>query len=145
MAYSSNAHNDSDKEVNCSLCRQPYRDPRLLPCLHTFCFDCLKKLLDDSTDHQADLLCPTCSERSPLPLNDLPMHVHLHNQANAVRRVLELNPKGECENCNSEVEACPFCPDCGDSAGFVFARGVWNAIKPLKATRNTRSLVWILT
>ena len=115
---------DPNKEINCSLCRQPYRDPRLLPCLHTFCFDCLKKQLDDSTERQADLLCPSCSERSPIPLSDLPIHVYLQNQANAVRRALELKGKGECENCNSECEACAFCPDCGDSGLRICERCV---------------------
>ena len=106
---------DNDKETTCTLCRQTYRDPRLLPCVHSFCFDCLQKQLDDSTDQESSLLCPTCSDEIPLPLNDLPSHVYLRNQANAVRRVLELKAKGACENCNSESEICAFCPDCGDS------------------------------
>ena len=124
MAFSSITPIDSGKEVTCTLCRQPYCDPRLLPCLHAFCFDCLKQQLDDSNQRQADLLCPTCSERSPLPLIDLPSHVYLRNQANAVRRVLELKGKGECENCNSEGKACAFCSDCGDSGLRICERCV---------------------
>ena len=111
---------DSEKEMNCSLCRQPYRDPRLLPCLHVFCFDCLQKQVDDSTEHQSALVCPTCSEQVPLPVNDLPSHVYLRNQANAVRRVLELKKAGECENCNSEGRCARFVPTVA-IVGFVSA------------------------
>ncbi len=27
--------------LNCSMCLEPFRDPRALPCLHTFCLPCL--------------------------------------------------------------------------------------------------------
>ena len=111
--FSANTTIDSDKEVSCALCEKPYRDPRLLPCLHAFCFDCLQKELDDSTDRQASLLCPTCSEPIPLPIDELPRHVYLLNQANTVRRLHELKAVGRCENCNGEGEACAFCYDCG--------------------------------
>ena len=142
MALSPTTPVDSDEEVNCTLCKQPYCDPRLLPCLHTFCFDCLQRQVDDSTERQADLLCPTCSERSPLRLIDLPCHVYLRHQASAVRRVLELKAKGECEHCNSQIEACAFCPDCGNCGLRICERCV-ECHKPLQSSRSTRSLVWI--
>ena len=102
-------------DVNCSLCRQPYSDPRLLPCLHAFCFDCLQKLSDESNFQKATLPCPTCFEQTARPLQDLPKHVHLSNQANLVRRVSEFEADRECENCDSAEKALAFCHDCGDS------------------------------
>ena len=41
--------------IECSLCMDPFDDPRALPCLHTFCFKCLKQLLD-----QDKIKCPKC-------------------------------------------------------------------------------------
>ena len=111
---------DSEKDTNCSLCRQPYRDPRLLPCMDAFCFDCLQKQVDDLTDEQSVLVCATCSEQVPLPTNDLPSHVYLRNQANALLRVLELKKAGECENCNGEGRGARFVLTVA-TAGFVFA------------------------
>ena len=113
---STTVHSQSDKEVSCqcALCENPYRDPRLLPCLHAFCFDCLQKQLGDSTDQQAGLICPTCSEPIPLPIDELPKHVYLLNQANKFRGLQELKAVGGCENCNGEGEACGFCYDCDD-------------------------------
>ena len=107
--------------VECFLCKQPYRDPRLLPCLHAFCYECLKKLLDNSTEQQATLLCPTCFEQSTLPVRDLPKHVYLSNNAKTARRVSQLKTDKVCENCDSEEKACAFCHDCGDN-GLVICQ-----------------------
>jgi len=42
--------------VDCSQCKNTYTDPRVLPCLHTFCYTCIETLLRaDNT-----LACPTC-------------------------------------------------------------------------------------
>ena len=109
------SYNPPVDDVECFLCKQPYRDPRLLPCLHAFCYECLKKLLDDSTEQQATLVCPTCFEQAPLPIQDLRRHVYLSNNANTARRGSQLKTAKICENCDSEEKACAFCCDCGDS------------------------------
>ena len=114
MASLLNVPVDCGKDGYCFLCKEPYRDPRLLPCLHAFCFNCLQKQLEDPTEKQAALLCPTCLEQTPLRIDDLPSHIYLHNQASIVRRVVELQKAGECENCDGEGEAVAFCPDCGE-------------------------------
>lgn len=33
-----------DSKFKCPLCRRRYSDPRVLPCLHTFCLNCLRDL-----------------------------------------------------------------------------------------------------
>ena len=50
------ASNTSDHA--CGICKQPYTDPRLLHCMHTFCYGCIVQLLNVS-DHQ-DVVCPMC-------------------------------------------------------------------------------------
>lgn len=40
----------------CPLCNTEYKDPRVLPCTHTYCFDCIRdKLIKNSR-----LTCPKC-------------------------------------------------------------------------------------
>lgn len=40
----------------CPLCNSEYKDPRVLPCTHTFCFNCIRdKLIKNSR-----LTCPKC-------------------------------------------------------------------------------------
>ena len=40
----------------CPLCNSEYKDPRVLPCTHTYCFNCIRdKLINNSR-----LTCPKC-------------------------------------------------------------------------------------
>lgn len=48
-------------EATCSKCEDPFTDPRILPCLHSFCLKCLQKLSEST------LQCPECDEEVPLP------------------------------------------------------------------------------
>ncbi len=34
--------------VTCSICLHHYSDPRLLPCSHTYCFECIQNLIKSS-------------------------------------------------------------------------------------------------
>lgn len=57
LLNNSNSHNDADGHedghvdedeginplVQCGLCQDVYDDPRVLPCSHTFCLECLQK------------------------------------------------------------------------------------------------------
>lgn len=43
LAVGASPPNNADK-YTCTLCRRPYSEPRVLPCLHTFCTRCLLEL-----------------------------------------------------------------------------------------------------
>nr|XP_056719379.1 E3 ubiquitin-protein ligase TRIM56 [Euleptes europaea] len=49
--------------LTCPVCLERLRQPRILPCLHTYCHDCLQRLAGG----QEELQCPECRERVPLP------------------------------------------------------------------------------
>ena len=52
--------------VVCQLCSKPFMDPRILPCLHSFCSQCLSKKVEDA-EPQRSLQCPTCLRKFPIP------------------------------------------------------------------------------
>lgn len=66
----------------CRVCNRMYRDPKLLPCLHTFCADCVRQLEpfavrvngdrltpDEETGRRdsVTVLCPECDSEVDLP------------------------------------------------------------------------------
>ena len=45
----------SGSNLKCSICLEFFSDPRVLPCLHTYCLKCLQGLV---SDRKSDLSCP---------------------------------------------------------------------------------------
>ncbi|CAH1250618.1 TRIM56 [Branchiostoma lanceolatum] len=52
--------------LECTICLEPFKDPKILPCLHTFCEGCLKKFVaQDKVKNKFQ--CPTCRTETVLP------------------------------------------------------------------------------
>ena len=65
--------------VTCQMCSGPFSDPRILPCLHSFCSQCLHKEME-KVGPQKSLQCPTCLRNVPIPVggaSDFPQNLHL--------------------------------------------------------------------
>ncbi|KAI8482150.1 hypothetical protein Bbelb_401400 [Branchiostoma belcheri] len=53
--------------LECTICLESYKDPKILPCLHTFCKDCLKEFVAKQGEAKDKFLCPTCRIETGLP------------------------------------------------------------------------------
>lgn len=42
--------------TSCTVCNRTFKDPRILPCGHTFCIDCIRNTMLDTTV----MACPNC-------------------------------------------------------------------------------------
>lgn len=61
---------DDQEGVICTICYEEYSDipmriPRLLPCGHTFCTDCVKGFIGQKGPNL--IACPTCNKQLQLP------------------------------------------------------------------------------
>ncbi len=97
--------------VTCALCLDHYQDPRLLPCSHTFCLNCMEKLVrngkfdcplrDNTSINQNDI--------KKLPVNrtakDMVDYL-LRMDVSSGKKALRL-----CDNCN-ENQAVKWCDKC---------------------------------
>lgn len=110
------ASNSLSKLAMCKLCAENFSDPRMLPCLHSFCYDCLRKHFDSRKSNYA---CPTCHEAFELPngkMEAIPKNFHgsyLAEVADYEERISSESTMN-CDRCvaSSENEAVKFCCDC---------------------------------
>ena len=109
-----------EEEITCAICLDPFNDPKLLPCFHVFCVDCLKGLVRGEHG-QVYLRCPTCRRLTHLsPDGDLGslqpafyIH-HLFDIKNALMKVKK--PQSVvCQKCTKFTRvATSYCRDCGE-------------------------------
>lgn len=52
--------------TECSICLEVYKDPRILPCIHTFCLKCIAKT-GKGRNPGEKIPCPVCREEFALP------------------------------------------------------------------------------
>ena len=110
------------EELTCAICQDLLNEPKILPCLHSFCTGCLKEWsgrlanLDPSKRH---LECPLCRAKVLLStsraVEELPSHfsairlveiVHLQEQVTS-EKVTPI-----CQNCNEGENAVSTCCEC---------------------------------
>ena len=47
-----------EEHLACSVCLKQFKDPKVLPCLHSYCHDCIVKLAEHAKSNK--LNCPNC-------------------------------------------------------------------------------------
>lgn len=52
--------------AKCPLCMEPYREPKVLACFHTFCKPCLERQLEGTTAEK--IVCPQCHAETQLSI-----------------------------------------------------------------------------
>ena len=106
--------------VKCAICFDTCKDPRILPCLHSFCFPCVKEYGRDA--HEGDgLVCPLCKAEFQVPkggLDELKKHFFLQELIDISRMSSEQGPK-LCQMCvdedDSSTPATTYCLQCGQN------------------------------
>ena len=93
--------------LSCPICHQRHGDPKVLPCLHTFCRRCLEDII--RRDRSGKLRCPTCKQDVPLldsGLDCLPSNFFIDN----ILEVVDYE-HGEMERIWSNARMCSSCDE----------------------------------
>ena len=112
MATFNNSHATQLQElVTCAICLDHYQDPRLLPCSHTFCFQCIEKLVKNGSFN-----CPLRDDMK-IAQNDITQLPINRTAKDMVEFVLSINLSTDkklthqCDNCD-ENEGINWCDKC---------------------------------
>ena len=66
-------------ESECGICKEVFTDPRVLPCVHTYCLKCIKGWSKDKLPGKK-LVCPLCRKECTIPengLDELPRNLYV--------------------------------------------------------------------
>ena len=102
------------EDVMCAVCLDIYDDPRLLPCLHTFCKKCLTKTATITSQLKAhtQLLCPTCHTQHELSSGVDNLLVSTQIKADVDKFLSESSKVVTCGLCPSTTQAVKYCHTC---------------------------------
>ena len=104
------------ESLTCPICCQLYKNPKYLPCYHSYCEGCVEGMQEESK-----IKCPECRAESVVPtggVKDLPANFHINSMMDrlGLKRTDEVLKCNECEDklvlaycqmCNSYL--CQFC------------------------------------
>ncbi|XP_038053706.1 E3 ubiquitin-protein ligase TRIM56-like [Patiria miniata] len=105
--------------LECSICTNRFRQPKLLDCLHTFCLQCLQELRQSQDPSGTKLTCPLCRRDTMLKgseVADLPNNFAFSALVEEVTMQEKLlggqGSEIKCQACDEENQAVSRCMDC---------------------------------
>ena len=103
------------EEVSCPVCTNIYKDPKHLPCLHSFCLQCLKHW-HRSSHGRGTIRCPKCQVVSKVPdsgdLKDLPTSFYLNGFIDVLAIKECKTSHVGCGNCQKKSSESSYCFQC---------------------------------
>ena len=99
--------------LSCPICYELYKKPKYLPCYHSYCEECLVKLVV-----QSNITCPECRKTSVVPsggVKQLPNNFFINRLLDevALKRKVEGEEEAECDLCVRKDAVEVLCLDCG--------------------------------
>ncbi|XP_060562253.1 tripartite motif-containing protein 2-like [Ruditapes philippinarum] len=110
MSSKKEENNSQGDELRCGQCVKPYRDPRLLNCLHSFCMECLQEHVTKNK-WKKTLLCPLCQKEMLIPKDGLSA-IAKDFYIKARQDLGKLTTTSECDICPDKELAHSRCLNC---------------------------------
>jgi len=98
--------------LTCPICYQLFKNPKYLPCHHSYCEECLEKLQVDSK-----VICPECRKEAVVPNGGVK---NFDNNFFIIRmmddfvlhRKIDGDDEVKCDECTADDPVEAYCPDC---------------------------------
>ncbi|XP_068725851.1 E3 ubiquitin-protein ligase TRIM71-like [Montipora capricornis] len=130
------------KEAECPLCIDTVKNPKTLPCFHSFCLECLDKHANFARRQlETTIKCPVCQTSFQIPETDTFDHLPSSFHRNQLVDVLPLEDGSiqsqRCNSCDENNTATCYCFVCQN---FLCA-ACFEAHQRLKASRGHPSVL----
>ena len=104
-----------EKEITCPICQEHFREPKIFPCLHYYCKECVQQLARQAGPN-SPFVCPECRREIVLHQNDpdqLPTAFFVNRMKELGAKMVKAhgNVEAVCEMC-SGAKAEAFCRQC---------------------------------
>ena len=119
-AHGSNPKSCVGDITECSICREPFKTPKFLPCKHTFCMQCLENYGKSLEKLPGDEMhCPLCRENFKIPMGGiekLKNNIFVEEFGDFVKGNLKFTPSSDARcDLGCETDATKFCVDCAQN------------------------------
>ena len=87
-----------EEQLTCSVCLGTYANPRTLPCLHSFCQNCIEHLPETQDRGKQVIHCPSCRKKTELPdsgVKGFPSDFRINNLLELTRSAAPQSPERE--------------------------------------------------
>jgi len=92
----------ASRTLQCAICLDDINDPRILPCIHSFCLGCLEQCCRDKLPGD-EVPCPECRAGFVIPKNGVAgLTVRTHSSEPAIRARCQRGGGGYCEEHEDE-------------------------------------------
>jgi len=98
--------------LSCPVCYQVFKNPKYLPCYHSYCEECLEKMVK-----QSKITCPECRKEAIIPaggVKELASNFFVNRMVDEfiLKRKVDGEEDVRCENCDEDDPVVAYCPDC---------------------------------
>ena len=102
-----------EQQLTCPVCLDIYTNPKILPCLHSFCQHCLEGLPVNPQGNKYYIKCPTCRTSTELPEPTGPAAFPVAFHINNLKEVYSLMKQEKAMNCSKHDDPLRiFCETC---------------------------------
>ena len=106
-----------EEQLTCPICLERFTNPKIFPCFHSFCLNCLKGVAPELVEGNLCLPCPTCQSPCPNPdkgLASLPPSFVINNlsEVYSLMKKVSGDQQASCDNCD-KTNANRYCKQCG--------------------------------
>ena len=103
-------------ELTCTICLGMFVEPKVLPCLHTYCKKCVERI----AQHSNSIVCPQCREKHTLPSGRVDKLLTSFTFTNLVK-LLEVHKADSAKNlvCENGLDTNPAVARCIDCQAYL--------------------------